>query len=88
MYFEACLRLQVGLHRLLQRGFAALYSYNLPEQADTRMNCSDLLRLVSYAVPDASSCHDVPADQTSEYLDSVMQAETNKDLHYKLQGAR
>ena len=62
----------MSCHRLLQRGFARLYGYNL--SATDKPVASD-------GVPADSTC-------LTEFSESAMMAENMKDLHYKMKGAR
>ena len=63
----------MGLHRLLQRAFARLYKYDLPQDP----------------VPDAQSSSDAPPlSDFDDYMDGVLAAENMKGLHHKLKGAR
>ena len=63
----------MACHRLLQRGFAKLYGYSLRE-ADVQTN------------PDPQITPDHEA--LTEYANVAVLAESWKDLHYKMKGAR
>lgn len=63
----------MSCHRLLQRGFARLYSYKLNPESRVPAN------------------FDASADDAfalSEFVNSSACAESAKDLHYKMKGAR
>lgn len=70
----------MGLHRLLQRGFASLYGYTLPEPVDTEQSAFDTRELVTFTI-DEDNLKD-------RYWQSALEADTARELHFKMQGAR
>lgn len=62
----------MGLHRLLQRGFAMLYQYKL-QDATSKADLAQSLRV---------------DDSLIQYSECALLAENSKDLHYKMKGAR
>ena len=69
-------RLQMGVHRLLQRAFARLYGYKLPPQDSLVQE------------QEASSDIGRSSLTSSDYESSVLVAHSMADLNYKLKGAR
>ena len=67
------LRLQMSVHRLLQRAFARMYKYVLP-QPGQKSDCQSILGL-------ALQSH-------TEYEAATMSSHSMADLHFKLKGAR
>ena len=66
----------MGCHRLLQRGFAHLYSYSLSKTHDDH--------------DDDDGFGGVPAlrdDQSLAEYDKALLAQNAKDLHFKMKGA-
>lgn len=73
----------MGLHRLLIRGFASLYGYTLPQTE----NISDLdVLLGNSARPGFAAVSD--ENEIKDMYHSALQAGTERELHYKMQGAR
>ena len=66
------IRMQMSCHRLLQRGFAAMYGYPLPQ-------------IHGFQMPSQPAHSD--ADLT-EYANAAVHAESAKALHFKMKGAR
>ena len=63
----------MSCHRLLQRGFAKLYSYKLRPDSH---------------VPSTFDAAAGDAYALAEFVNSSACAESAKDLHYKMKGAR
>ena len=70
----------MSVHRLLQRGFAQLYQYELPKNEPNT-------ELQSTLQDAAGSGQLKDTDFYEEYAEAVLMAESGKDLHYKIKGA-
>lgn len=76
-------RLQMSLHRLLQRGLAALYGYKLPEVSTSRS-----LDVMRWLVPFGSTNTETEKQADKDVLDEAIQATSSKELNFKMQGVR
>lgn len=79
----------MGLHRLLQRGFASLYNYKLPSlQQHERLGMDSILAKCLGSDNSVPKQHNDDLEARDAYWESVLGADNAKDLHFKLQGVR